>query len=136
MEVKKAGCVLVDKKNKKIGLIYRQKQQDYSFPKGHMEKGETLIECAIRETIEETKRECEIVLEEPLMIEKYIDSNGHDVVMYYYLAIDKGPSDNACEDTHNLIWTDLDMVEKTLSYESLKIVWNQIKNDVYKLIQE
>ena len=48
MKVEKAGCILIDIKNKKIGLIYRKKQNDYSFPKGHREDGETLAECAIR----------------------------------------------------------------------------------------
>ena len=42
-------------------FIYRKKQEDYSFPKGHMEKGETIKETAIRETEEETKRAAEII---------------------------------------------------------------------------
>ena len=51
----KAGTILV--KNDKIALVYRDYYDDYSFPKGHVEKGESFIECAIRETNEETKRE-------------------------------------------------------------------------------
>ena len=52
----KAGCIIISKKNpKKILLI----QTDYlgntfSFPKGHLEKGETFEQCALRETQEET----------------------------------------------------------------------------------
>lgn len=42
MKVEKAGCILINKKNNKIGLVYREKQKDYSFPKGHKEDGETL----------------------------------------------------------------------------------------------
>jgi hypothetical protein len=37
MNVQKAGCILLDLMNKKVGLIYRQKQNDYSFSKGHLE---------------------------------------------------------------------------------------------------
>ena len=44
MKVKKAGCILINKKTKKIGLVYRIKHKDYSFPKGHLEKNETLKE--------------------------------------------------------------------------------------------
>ena len=62
-KVLKAGCILINQKNKKIALVYRQKQKDYSFPKGHLEDGESLIECAIRETAEETKRNGEIFYE-------------------------------------------------------------------------
>ena len=58
MKVEKAGCILINKENNKIGLIYRQKQKDYSFPKGHRESEESLIECAIRETAEETGLRC------------------------------------------------------------------------------
>ena len=46
----KAGCFLIDTKNKKIALIYRANKKDYSFPKGHAEDGENVKVCAIRET--------------------------------------------------------------------------------------
>ena len=40
MITEKAGCFLIKKETKEIALIYRKKQNDYSFPKGHVEKGE------------------------------------------------------------------------------------------------
>ena len=61
MEILKAGCFLINIETKEISLIYRKKQNDYSFPKGHVEKGESLKEAAIRETAEETKRIAEII---------------------------------------------------------------------------
>ncbi len=33
MKVEKAGTILINLETKKIGLIYRKKQNDYSFPK-------------------------------------------------------------------------------------------------------
>ena len=51
----KAGIILINKN--KIALIYRNNYNDYSFPKGHLEDGESLIECAIRETEEDIKRD-------------------------------------------------------------------------------
>ena len=34
MLTQKAGVVLINPENHKIGLVYRTKQNDYSFPKG------------------------------------------------------------------------------------------------------
>ena len=39
--IKKAGCVLVNIETRQVGLVYRNKKNDYSFPKGHLEMGET-----------------------------------------------------------------------------------------------
>ena len=53
---KKAGCILLDKNNK-VALVCKDGKK-FSFPKGHLEEGETIIECALRETEEETQRKC------------------------------------------------------------------------------
>ena len=37
-KVKKAGCILLNTESKSIALVYREKQKDYSFPKGHQEE--------------------------------------------------------------------------------------------------
>lgn len=136
MKVEKAGCILINKENNKIGLIYREKQKDYSFPKGHRELNESLIECAIRETIEETKRDCILYDTELVAQEHYYDSKNDEVDMYYYIAIDNGKSNNDSLDSHNLIWTSFEDVEKTLSYDSLKKIWFEVKELVLKIIEE
>ena len=134
MKVIKAGCILVDTKNKKIGLIYRSNRNDYSFPKGHKENGESLVECAVRETAEETKRDCILCSNEPIAVEHYFDSKNDEVDNYYFLAIDNGKSDNNSTDTHDLIWTSFDDVEDILTYESLKETWRKVKNKVKELL--
>ena len=53
MATLKAGSILVNKKTKKIALVYRRDIGEYSFPKGHLEKGETFDEAMIREAKEE-----------------------------------------------------------------------------------
>lgn len=135
MKVEKAGCILVDTKNKKIGLIFRSNRNDYSFPKGHKEEGEYLKECAIRETAEETKRDCILCQDEPVAKEHYFDSKNDEVDTYYFLAIDNGESNNTSTDTHDLIWTDFDDVEDKLSYESLKNTWRKVKDLVLDLFE-
>ena len=133
-KVKKAGCILINTENKKIALVYREKrnESDYSFPKGHLEENETLEECAIRETNEETKRECLILEKEPIYIDHYQTPSGEDVEMYYFLAKDIGPSDNTSTDTHPTIWLPFTEVYDKLSYPSLKKTWNNVKNKVLK----
>ena len=131
-KVKKAGCILVNVEDKTIALVLR-KQQEYSFPKGHVEGDESLKKCAIRETAEETKRDCLILEEEPIYKEEYVTPSGEDVEMYYFLAKDIGPSSNTSEDTHPTIWVPFEEVYDKLSYPSLKKVWESVKEKVENL---
>lgn len=136
MITEKAGCFLINKDTKEIALIYRKKQNDYSFPKGHVENGETLKETAIRETAEETKRIAEIVDEYDPFVEKYTTPRGEKCVCYMFFALDKGASDNQSEDTHVVIWTPFKNVEETLSYDSLKNTWNSVKNIIIEIFEK
>ncbi len=58
-EVLKAGCVIVD--NGKVLLVTGKDGTIWSFPKGHAENGETLEQAALREAMEETGYEVEIM---------------------------------------------------------------------------
>lgn len=136
MITKKAGCFLIKKETKEIAIIYRQKKGDYSFPKGHVEKGETLKETAIRETAEETKRVAKIIDKYKPFVEKYTTQKGEDCVCYMFFGLDGGKSNNTSEDTHDLVWVPFDKVEETLSYENLKNTWNSAKNTIIKILEE
>lgn len=52
----KAGIILIkpNTDTREVLLIFRHKEQDWSFPKGHIEVGETPLAAAVRETTEET----------------------------------------------------------------------------------
>jgi 8-oxo-dGTP diphosphatase len=125
----KAGCVLVNKDTKQIALIYRDKFDDISFPKGHVEEGETLIECAIRETEEEIKRKIKLVSNEILFIDKY-SSNEGEISVYYYLGIDDGISTNDSLEVHDLIWCDIEDVHNKLSHKNTAKMFLEVKDKI------
>ena len=134
MRTKKAGCILINPEDKTIALVYRENYNDYSFPKGHLESNETLQECAIRETAEETKRDCVLLEQEPIYKEEYTTSKGEDVEVYYYIAKDIGKSDNTSEETHPTYWIPFDEVYDYLTYPNLKSTWNQMKAKTKKYL--
>lgn len=127
MPTLKAGCFLLDLKTKKIALVYREKQKDFSFPKGHLENGESLITCAIRETAEETKRKATVLTQYQPNIEDYTTSAGEQCRCYMFYALDNGQSNNTSQDTHKTIWCNLDEVEEKLTSDGLVKVWNEAK---------
>jgi len=134
-KVTKAGCILIDANNKKVGLIYREKQNDYSFPKGHLEPDETILECAMRETAEETLRLPEILSQ--LSSQTYVDSKGDETTTHWYLARDLGKAhQNVPEELqHDLVWVDPEEVESKLSYDNLKELWNESKEKALKYME-
>ena len=131
-KVKKAGTVLINLSNRKIGLVYRKTRNDYSFPKGHLEEGETLQQCAVRETEEETGRKNHLISNKELMIETYITPSGEDVENYIYIAIDDGESKTEIPDNlkEELVWISPEEVQEKLTYESLKQVWKKAESIV------
>ncbi len=130
MSTIKGGCVLISKDTKKVALIYRPSKNDYSFPKGHIEPGEDVKQCAIRETIEETAYDVTLLREEPVSINKYFTDLGEEVETLFYLAKEQGlyQGEIAEKDREICQWFDFDEVEDKLTYEDLKVMWREIKN--------
>lgn len=134
----KGGCILINKERTKIGLVYRKKQKDYSFPKGHIEENEKIWECAIRETEEETGRKCNLVSKRTYTKMEYFTEKEGKVIVYMYYAIDAGKSEKNIkeEDKECLVWVDIDKVLDVLTYQNLKDFWNKALFKLNKFLKE
>ena len=137
MSIKKAGTILINLEDKKVGLIYRKKHEDYSFPKGHLEKGETLLECAVRETEEETLRKNHLLNGNVVAIDRYSSGEENDVETYYYLAIDDGETskDIPLKDREEILWKNVNEVYNLVTYNNLKEIWVRIKDEVINVME-
>jgi len=80
-------------------VVHRPRYDDWTFPKGKRERGETDEECALREVLEETGLRC--VLEEELPPTTYVDRDGRPkLVRYWRVRVVGGsvvPNDEADE---------------------------------------
>ena len=135
MIIKKEGTVLVNKRNNQIGLVYRKKKGDLSFPKGNLEKNESLTECAVRETEEETGRKCHLLSENPINIMNYETDKGEKVINYMYLALDDGVSNSISGDPEVLIWVDIEKVENSLIHQNLIEFWHEVYPKIIEILK-
>lgn len=137
MIIKKAGCILINTNKKEIGLVYREKYKDFSFPKGHLEEGETLEQCAIRETEEETGRLCKIEDSIKLPIITYENYKGDIVELHFYIGIDQRKTEREFDEylVHDLVWIPKEKVKYKITYENLKEYWNKIEPIVNEILK-
>ena len=89
--VRAAGGVIVGSTGAgtEVLLVHRPAYDDWTFPKGKVEPGETDEECAVREVEEETGLRCALGRELPST--EYIDGKGRPkLVRYWVLEVTAG----------------------------------------------
>jgi 8-oxo-dGTP diphosphatase len=99
-EVHAAGGVIV--RDGRIAVVHRPHREDWSLPKGKLEKGESFEEAAVREIREETGYE--VTLGEALTDVRYEDHKGRPKVVKYWLMSIVGGDFAANDEVDELRW--------------------------------
>ncbi len=103
----------------RVLVVHRPKYDDWTFPKGKADPGESDEECALREVREETGLAC--VLEDELPQTRYLDSRGRPKRVRWWrmrpVGGVAGDSFEATPEVDELRWLEPGEVAALLSYE-------------------
>ncbi len=125
---KAAGCIII--KEGKVLLILQKDGNFWGFPKGHLEEGETEIEAAKRETLEETGLEVEIDASKRYET-NYIVRDEIDKTSVFYLAkVKAGRLKKQEEEVEEIKWFDLKEAIEKITYDNLKEIFKQALEDI------
>lgn len=117
--VLKAGCIIFSHDNPdKILVLYQEKYNDFSFPKGHIEAGETLQECAVRETKEETGLDVRLLFALPTY--NYTNSKDGAIDLTYFVASSLNDSTIQTEKGGKVYWMTIKEALEKISYKNLQ----------------
>lgn len=121
-EVAKSGVIIFRSHSGEVEflLIHRRKHNDWSFPKGHVESGEGLMEAAMREVGEETNVQPMILGQ--LTDLAYLNNENQSVRLAMFLGcmLDQDAILSHGQDGEDSAWVSLSKVEKILSYGNLR----------------
>ncbi|WP_084156876.1 NUDIX hydrolase [Haematomicrobium sanguinis] len=109
-----AVCWKSDKSSLKVLLIHRPRYNDWSFPKGKLDVGETLPECAVREVREEAG--IKVRLGVPLPSVTYKVSAGKKHVSYWAAEVTGGQQPHAdLRETDQVRWCSPEQARELLT---------------------
>ena len=97
-----------------LAVVPRPAHQDWSFPKGKLEEGETFDEAARREVHEETGMSCRLI--RFVGHTEYVDRKGRPKAVAYWLMEATGGSFTPNLEVDELRWVPLDVAYRLLTY--------------------
>ncbi|HST82608.1 MAG TPA: NUDIX hydrolase [Kineosporiaceae bacterium] len=99
-------------------LVRSARWDEWSWPKGKLDPGETLPECAVREVLEETGVQIELGV--PLPSVSYVLPDGHDKTVFYWAARSRGnrPRTATEEEIAEVTWLSTRAARERLSRPS------------------
>ena len=96
-------------------VVHRPRYDDWSFPKGKAEPGESDEDCAVREVAEETGLRCELVRE--LGSTSYEDSRGREKRVRYWLMQPVAGSLTFEHEVDAAVWSPVTEARTLLTYD-------------------
>ncbi|WP_457641657.1 NUDIX hydrolase [Persephonella sp.] len=134
-EFSAGGVVFRKTEDGKIEILLIRVKNRWSFPKGNIERGEPKDQAALREVKEETGVDAEIL--DYLGEVDYWYSIGltriHKFVYYYLMKYAGGDIVPQKEEIDEAKFIPIEDVEKTLSYETDKEIFERAINSLKKL---
>lgn len=121
-EIVAAGGLVIDSSGgaARILLVHRPKYNDWSFPKGKLDPGETIDVAALREVEEETGLRCRIVRALPSVRYQYRGRNGEvrpKVVHYFLMEAGGGAIQVNMYEIDEAVWCAIGDALERLRYE-------------------
>jgi len=118
MRVEAAGGVVVrdGEAGTEVCLVHRPRYDDWTFPKGKLDPGESSEEAALREVEEETGLRC--TLESELPSTGYRDNKDREkVVRYWQMEVDEDPGFVPNDEVDELRWLPMAEAAELLTYD-------------------
>jgi 8-oxo-dGTP diphosphatase len=119
LPVRAAGGVVVRGRSNsggfEVALIYRSTHDDWSFPKGKLEPGETELFCARREVEEETGLLCNIG--SYLGQTEYVDRRDRPKIVHYWLMEPLEGEFEPTDEVADMQWVPIELAHQVLTYE-------------------
>ena len=114
--VQAAGGLVVRRRDGHLEMVvvHRPVQDDWSFPKGKLEPGETSEIAALREVREETGMACRLL--RFIGHTEYVDRKGRPKAVAYWIMASEGGSFSANAEVDELRWLNLEEATRRLTY--------------------
>jgi len=120
-EILAAGGIVIDYENPepRVLLVHRPRYDDWSFPKGKLDKGETVEAAALREVQEETGLWCRII--QKIAIIRYLTEKKKRLrpkaVHYFLMEYVSGDIRVPGDEVDRADWFEFEEATRELSYE-------------------
>lgn len=125
-----SGAVVYKRTANGIEYLLLQSQNKghfWGFPKGHVEEGETLLDCAKREIFEETKLTLPIDTSFSVKTEYDLPNGNHKEMTLYTAELEEEETIHLqAEEIKNSGWFNYEDARKQLTYDNLKDLLDQV----------